>query len=295
MKIVNYILQTAILLFLCQPALAQEVQRTPVDHTPALKKKLTNKTPGSETVAISLPGSLAIDVTVEFESVTNLSLLNLGVTASVVNPVDIGLIARLPDAMVSIPEEFPVVVVIEPVSVGLNLLAFEGLATVTLLTSNLPYYPGTKLRLFKAHGGGDFEDITTEVSQGSYRVRGSGGDFSEFLIAFDGRENSEVVDTKFAALETTLVSYSGVIDSTVYSNLVSILADADLMWQKRAIAHSVVLIDSFLAAIVAATPAEVPDSWDTAGGPDNVAGILRSKAASLSFSLNTGNTKTRQN
>lgn len=243
------------------------------------------KTPGTVTLPVSLPGALTLDITLDFAAVTDLTLLNAGLSAAVVSPLDGALLSRLPDSVISIPAEFPVLVVVDPPSVGLTTLAFDGIYTLTLLTPNLPYYPGTRLRLFTAHDGGGFEDITRETSHGSYRVRGSGGEFSEFLIALDTRDPEAIVDTKLTSLETLLSSYSGVIDAAVFANLQASLDAIDTLWQKRHVNAAITELDSFAAIVVASSPAEIPASWAATGGPDNVAGILRGKAATLRFSM----------
>ncbi|NNF16819.1 MAG: hypothetical protein HKN70_08720, partial [Gammaproteobacteria bacterium] len=242
---------------------------------------------------VSLPGALTLDITLEFEAVTDLTLVNAGLSAAVVSPLDAGLVGRLPDSVISIPAEFPVLVLVEPPGVGLTTLAFDGIYTLTLLTPNLPYYPGTRLRMFTAHDGGDFEDITRETSKGSYRVRGSGGEFSEFLIALDTRHPEAIVDAKLTVLQALLTGYSGAIDATVFASLQSLLDSADTLWQKRNVNTAIAELDNFTAAIVAATSVEIPDSWAATGGPDNIAGILRGKAATLRFSMVETITHTR--
>lgn len=244
-----------------------------------------SKTPGSVFLPVTLPGSLTLDITLAFEDVTNLSLSNAGLSVSVVNPLDSTILTRMPSSDISIPAEFPVMVLIEPPSAGPTTLAFDGLVEITLLTPNLPYYPGTRLRLFSAHAGGNFEDITRETSQGSYRVRGSGGTFSEFIIALDARDTDAIVDTKVAAIQSMLSGYSAVIDTTVFAGLQSQLDSMELSWEKRSVADAISGLDSFKAAIVAASSTDIPNSWDAIGGPDNVAGILLAKADTLRFSL----------
>lgn len=262
-----------------KPHQARQVHLTKPGH-PA-------KAPGTITLALSLPGALTLDITLDFEAVTDLSLLTAGMSAALVSTLDAGLVARLPDGVISIPSEFPVLVHVEPPAIGLTTLAFDGIVTVTLLTPDLPYYPGTRLRLLTAHDGGDFKDITREVSKGSYRVRGSGGEFSEFLIVLDERDPETIVDTKLDALQSLLSGHAGVIDGTVFAQLQTLLDATDLNWQKRNVIGAIAELDLFAAAVVASAPAEIPDSWAATGGPDNVAGMLRASAATLRFSLNS--------
>src|SRR3954454_21501837 len=143
----------------------------------------------SVTVPIALPGGVAGDLTVSFESVTGLSLPNLGISAQLVSPTDAGLLARLP-ATVAIPSGFPVLVRIEPTAAG--GLAFTGIANVQLHTLSPLAAPDSPMRLYAAPAGGPFADITNAVKKAtdvkldtSYRVIGSRGGFSEFLIVAD--------------------------------------------------------------------------------------------------------------
>jgi hypothetical protein len=198
--------------------------------------------------------------------------------------MDPAIVARLPPSMVAIPSAFPVLVLIEPPP-GLTSLAFTGMATVTLDTSNLPYYNGTRLRLFSAHDGGDFRDITEDVSQGSYRVRGSQGEFSEFLIAQDDRLNADVVSGKLAALESSLTGFTLLIDPFLFTTLIGHLAEVELEVLSDDRPGAIVALDAFSAAIAGATPLAIPATWAASGGLSNVAGILRAQAASLRFSL----------
>lgn len=113
-----------------KPHQARQVHLTKPNH-PA-------KTPGTIALALSLPGALTLDITLDFEAVTDLSLLTAGMSAALVSPLDAGLVARLPDGVISIPSEFPVLVHIEPPAIGLTTLAFDGIVTVTLLTPTCP-------------------------------------------------------------------------------------------------------------------------------------------------------------
>ncbi len=249
------------------------------------KTLAASRSPGSVSVTLTPGAGLSVDVTVDFESVTNLSLANTGISASVLGPVDLALLAtRLPLGTVGIPTAFPVLVDITPPA-GLTPLSFDGLATLTLRTENLPYYSGIRLRLFAAHGGGDFADITNEVSYGSYRVRGSNGDFSEFLIIQDDRSNADVIELKLSALEASLTSYSLIIDPTVYATLTAQLGDVRSHWDNNEPADAIVDLDAFTATIVASTPLQIPQTWVAPGGLVNANGILRSMASSLRFSL----------
>lgn len=243
-----------------------------------------DRTPGSVSTTLTLTGGFEVDVEVAFESATNLSLANVGISGVVINPLDTLLLDRLPAGLLSVPGAFPVIVNIEPPA-GVAALDFNGIATITLRTENLPYYNGIRLRMYSAHDGGDFKDITNEVSEGSYRVRGSQGEFSEFLIVQDDRPNVDVVNLKLAALQARLLASVLSIDPVVYATLSGHLADVETDWLASQRANAVTDLDAFSAAVAAATALQIPDTWSANPGPVNVAGQLRSEALSLRFSL----------
>ena len=107
---------------------------------------------------ISLPGGIGADLTLAFEQVVGLTPANVGLNASLVSPLDTTLLARLTQA--AVPGAFPLLIRIEPPADG--GLSFSGPVTISLHTHNLPYLPGTLLRLYAAPLGGPFEDISGE-------------------------------------------------------------------------------------------------------------------------------------
>src|SRR4029453_19065333 len=146
---------------------------------------------------IELPGGIAADLSVKFESVVGLNANALSLSASVVNPKDAILVSRLGSG-VSIPAAFPVLVKIEPTAS--SALAFEGVYDLSIYTSNLTLGANSPLRLYRSPAGGNFQDMTGYLQAGSVRAGGSGPGFSEFLIAADVRLIDAVIVSKFDAL-----------------------------------------------------------------------------------------------
>jgi hypothetical protein len=234
---------------------------------------------------IDLPGGIDVDLTLTFENVVGLTPSALNVSATVVNPLDPMLLARLPGFLqVSPPNAFPVLLQVDPsASSGLT---FEGLYKVSLHTHNLQLNPAVPLALFKAPDGGLFRDVTQYEGRGSYRVDGGGGDFSEFLIVVDLRPIDSVIADKFNALQGLLNTYAGSIAPAVLTTLQGQLSQALTLYQGGSITHAISQINAFSDYAQAHSGDDIPDVW-RAQDPSrvDVAGLLRVGAGTLRFSL----------
>lgn len=235
------------------------------------------------TARIELAGGIGADLTIAFERAVGLTPAALGLSAVLVSPTDSALLSRLPQANVSIPGAFPVLLTIEPPATG--GLSFSGLASVSLHTHNLPFAPDTPLRLFRATGGGRFEDVTETMGMGSYRVRGSSGGFSQWLIVADVRQINSVIGKKFDRLEDLLATHEGQIAPAVYSDLADHLVAARAAHDANALVAAAQEVEAFAAAVQEHSGG-IPDVWRSAGDLVNVAGVLRAAASTLRFSLN---------
>lgn len=243
--------------------------------------KQTRRAPGSDSDTVTV-SPYSVLVTVDFEDVTNLAG-NLVYTGALITLPDLALTSRLPDPAVTIPvAQFPVLVDIT----ALPLLQFNGVAEVTLDTEDLPYSPDTRLRLFSADDAlSPFRDITEDVSEGSYRVRGSRGEFSQFLIVHDARDPADIVDLKFVRVNDLLATHMSAIDATLYATLNNLISVAETNWLADNIDASKAGVQSFGSAIEGAIPGQIPNTWSAASSAVNVAGLLRSAARTLHFSL----------
>jgi hypothetical protein len=237
---------------------------------------------------ILLPGGIAGDLTVSFESATGLSLPGLGISAQLVSPTDAGLLARLPGP-VAIPSGFPVLVRIEPAPAG--GFSFTGVARIQIQSPGLP---GTtpSPRLYAASVGGPFEDITTAVRQvsdlkldTSYRVLGTKGGFSEFLIVADATPRDQAVAAKLDRLDQILADNAGAIPGPVQGDLAADLAAARAHVAAGDPEAAVQDLDLFLAEVVQHSGTDIPNVWRAARDRVNVAGLLRAGAETLQFSL----------
>jgi hypothetical protein len=232
---------------------------------------------------ISLPFGISADLIIEFENPVGLTPTALVATAEFVSPTDPDLLVRLP-ADTSVQAAFPVLLKIGPASP--SGLTFSSVATVSLHTHNLVYNPAAPQALLKAHDGGSFVDITTSEGIGSYRVGGSGGDFSEFLIARDSRAVDTAIVDKFDALQATLSEHGSEMPFLVRTTLQVRLTAARLLYLAGSLLPAINKLTSFASFVVLHTGADIPGTWD-ADNPAliNVAGLLRTGAETLKFSL----------
>ena len=230
---------------------------------------------------IVLPGGIGADLTLTFEQVVGLTEENVGLDASLVSPLDPNLLSRLTQAV--IPAGFPVLIRIEPPAGG--GLSFSGPVRIALHTHNLPYLPGTLLRLYGAPLGEPFEDITQYVGSGSYRCRGTKGSFSEFLILTDLRPLSLTLREKLERLDVTLEDNQALIDTAVYAQLETLAAQIRSAYDAGNKNLAVVRTDQFLALVTARSGSAIPNVWRSSRDLVNVAGLLRAAGETLRFSL----------
>jgi hypothetical protein len=232
---------------------------------------------------ISLPFGIGGDLTVSFENVAGLSPANLGVTSQLVFPFNPGLLSRLP-LLSAILSSFPVLLRIEPPTAG--GLTFTGIAEIQVHTHNLLYFPGTPLRLYAAPLGGAFEDITDDTGPGSYRVSGSRGGFSEFLVVADLTPVHTVILGKYDRLSQILVDNAGAISAPVLSDLTSELASSRADYVAGNTTAAISDLDVFISTVELHSGSDIPDVWRSAHDLVDVAGLLRAAGRTLRFSLN---------
>lgn len=245
---------------------------------------IVNTTVDGNTVEaeIALPGGLGADVTITFESAVGLSPAALGLSAFLVSPTDTDLLSRLPAGSVGIPAGFPVVLRIEPSTT--SPLSFSGTATVELYTHALTYTPMSPLRLFKAPLAGEFVDITAYNGMGSYRVGGSTGGFSEFLIGVDERSIASTVTAKFGLLQDVLDDCA--LPEPVASALQDEINDAWIDYSGGLFQEAADGMDDFVDVVEANAGSSIPNVWRATRDLTNCAGTLVERAATLRFSLN---------
>jgi hypothetical protein len=232
-------------------------------------------------VDVALGGASAT-VTIRFENVVGLSAENLGISVQLVDPLAPGFASRLGSG-VSLPAAFPLVVKISPPASG--GLSFSGVVAVELYTHNLQYTIGSPLRLYSAPDGGTFSDVTTFVGSGSISTGGSKADFSEFIIAADVRPLSGVIQSKYSKLASLLNQHAAGMGSSLQNELVSLYNASAGAYAGGQIVAAITYLEAFSDKVVSASGSGLPDVWRSSGDLTNVAGGLRSAAATLRYSL----------
>jgi hypothetical protein len=232
------------------------------------------------TAEISLPGGIEAELILTFDQASNLSANALGISAQSVNLNDPALLARLPPGgLASLPAALPLLVTVEPPTLG--GLSLNNTVRAELHTHALPYTAGSSFRLFKAPLNGAFRDITDEVAPGSVRTRGTTGGFSQFLVLLDLRPTGSVVDEKLAWLRSRLAA----LPEAERQPLAAQLDGAESAVDAGQFANAIALLDAFRARVSARAGQHIPNSWTPAQREANVAGDLLGGAASLRFSV----------
>jgi hypothetical protein len=250
---------------------------------------------GSLSIPISLSGllggllgTITGQLNVSFESVDGLTSSHLGANTQLISLLDTLLSGRV-SAALSLLTGFPVLARIEPTPAG--GLAFTGVTTVEMVTASIPLLSGSP-RLFTAPvGGGTFQDITTSlVSSGSganrsYRVQGTSGGFSEFLVVLDTTPVDTAIGSKLDRLDSILAANSGAMPTAVQSDLAAQLATVRSHSAAGSETTAISDLDTFIASVRSHAGADIPNLWRSARDVTNVAGQLIAAAQTLQFSL----------
>ena len=233
------------------------------------------------TGTISLPGDVAADLTITFESTTGLNSTALEASARLIGPEDTDVLSRIPGGL-GLPSTFPVLLRISP-SAG-STLTFTRKRIVQLYTYNLVLDSANPLSLFCAHDGGSFEDVTKSESMGSYRVDGSGGGFSEFVVVRDTRLIDPVIVGKFDAVQAILDAAS--LPLLTRLSLLNRLGLARSAYLSGMIPLAITQLNLLVSAVQALGPLVLPNVWRADDDSVvNVAGNLLSAIDTLKFSL----------
>jgi hypothetical protein len=238
---------------------------------------------GNTAVAqVSLAGGYGADLTLTFQNAQNLSASSLGVSASVVNPLDATLLARLPaGAGLSIPTAFPILISVSPPALG--GLSFTNAVAVEIHTHNLTFTQNSPFRIYKAPAGGAFYDITGEVASGSVRTRGTTGGFSDFLIVVDTGSAADTAEDQYDYLEAR--ADTSAVSSGARATLLSDLAASRSAFDAGDYSLAGTRLATFRSDLAGYAGNGVPNVWRAARDLDNVAGDLMSESASLQFTL----------
>jgi hypothetical protein len=229
---------------------------------------------------IQLAGGIGAELKITFEQVVGLSPTALSLTATLVDPQDPSLLARLPQGA-GVPAGFPVLVRVEPTAS--SALSFQGVYRVSLYTQNLVFQ--APLRLFRADASSPFQDMTGLLDAGSVRAGGSGPGFSEFLIVADLRPLEGVIVSKFDGLDAALAANSSAIAPPVLADLQQRLANARSLYEAGSIPGAINAVSGFADEVKKQSGTAIPDVWRANSTLVNVAGLLRAGADTLRFSL----------
>jgi hypothetical protein len=254
------------------------------------------------------------EVIIEFDTPQNLTPEALNLTAEIVDPAALAarmplgdpcllppLICSCPDPVdrvcpqPSVDPAFPIMVTVEPVSLpwlfysgfdggdaGNGELSFKNTYRFEMHTHDLPYTDDTLYRLFKAPVDGDFEDVTTEVAEGSFRARGRGGAFSQFVIASDPRDPNNVANIKLSALSTRILTAA--LADGLRLDLLGLVAKVEALLLVDIIGALNVL-DQLIGTIELDAGVSIPNIWDASHTVPNDAGEMDSLAQSARFSM----------
>lgn len=247
---------------------------------------LTPTISGNElTAKILLPGGIEADLKMTFEQVVGLNPNALALTVRPLDPLDPALAARLPEGgLVTVPAGFPVLVRVEPTPS--SALSFSGVSKISIYTHNLTMGASSPLRLFKApQATGAFQDMTGFLELGSVRAGGGTDGYSDFLIVADTRPVDSVILAKFDALQAALTGHASSTPGSVFQDLQGRLNNAKALYQAGSIPDAINAVIAFGEEVKRQSGVAIPDVYRANGPLVNVAGLLRSRAETLKFSL----------
>ncbi|MDV0439383.1 DUF6689 family protein [Xanthomonas sacchari] len=233
------------------------------------------------TAAIGAAPHPLAEVTLEFDSASDLNPGSLGLSAELLTPAQVtALLPRLPSTQAGqVPAQLPLLITVTPPPNG--GLSFRRVVHVELHTHALAYTADSTLRLVKAPLGGDFRDITDEIAPGSVRARGTTGGFSQFIVIHDLRPTATVVAAKLNRLQTLVAQLPASEAAPLASMLNSVqstLANADYT-------AATVALDGFREQVSARAGQGIAQTWNAGMSEGNPAGELLAGAATLRFSI----------
>lgn len=229
---------------------------------------------------VGLPGLTILDLSLEFENAQGLTANSLGIGAKVVSPLNPLLQGRLPNLnLTSLTAALPILITVQPPANG--GLRFQGTGRFELHTHVLPYTLGSSLRVFKAPLGGQFQDITEEIAQGSVRARGRYGGFSQFLVLIDLRPTGTVIDEKILRLRNRVAGLP-VAERPAFTAL---LDDTEAALDIDDYPAALTAIDAIRSRAQARAGTYLGNEWRADLSTVNDAGELVAGASTLRFSV----------
>ncbi|RUO66328.1 hypothetical protein SAMN06297229_0172 [Pseudidiomarina planktonica] len=243
-----------------------------------------NQAANSVNAEIDLSSTVSLDFSVGFEKAVGLTPQNFSIDAELVSLTDPRVVNRLPTSLLtSLPAAFPVLISVEPDPT--KGFAFSGAATIELYTKSLHYTQGTPLRLFHAHGDETFQDITLMTGSGSYRVRGSTGQFSDFLILVDLRDNLDVISDKVSQLENFTNAVRQQLSFDAETQLVDLVQELSSALDQGQHPQAMTALNELIHVLESDNGTLYPDVWRSSDDVINVRGRLLSLTQTLRYSL----------
>jgi hypothetical protein len=170
---------------------------------------------------------------------------------------------------------------------GSGVFSFLNTYQVDVHTHDLVYADGSPYRLFKAPVGGDFHDVTNDVMPGSVRVRGRGGDFSQFVVANDPR-NSTLLGAQVVSLQkiTELDAriLAAVLSDGLRLDLLDLLAQVNTLLLID-LTGAIAALDSLIDLIEINAGTDIANVWSADHSVVNDAGQMDELAKTLKFSM----------
>jgi len=241
-------------------------------------------------ISLSAAGRIyAAQVTINFDSAQNLDPTELNLSAQIVDPLDPGLLSRLPACLVpalgcvAIDPNFPVLISVEPLNLGAGNLSFRNSYTFEVHTANLAYVPYSQYRVVKAPVNGMFSDTTDSVQSGSVRARGRGGSFSQFLVVSDARSSLIVETQKNLALQTRILVSA--LTRAVHDDLLGLLGNVTSAVLMHNYTLAIANLDSIVSEIQAHAGVDIANVWNSNHLVANDAGDMLGLAQTLRFTL----------
>ena len=232
---------------------------------------------------LDVSSSIAIDLVVEFENSIGLSAANLDISATLVTPTANTVLNRLSSTDISVLPTFPVIISISPKAD--SGFGFEGLASVEIYTKAVDYNAAMPARQFRSHANGEFEDITTMVSAGSIRARGTTGSFSDFMILLDERSSEQMLDATFAQLNQLVNQNSDLITSVLATSIQTSLNALQSALFTTDYAAALVVTDNLISLTENASNEQMSTVWRSSGDLVNMQGELLTRLKTLRYSL----------
>jgi hypothetical protein len=243
------------------------------------------------------------DVTIVFDTPQNLTPESLNLTAELVDPSAIQGRLPLPPPIcvlictpgTEVDPSFPMMITVEPIDFpwlftsgfegntsGSGDLAFLNTYQFDVHTHDLNYVDGSPYRLYKAPVDGAFHDVTNDVMAGSVRVRGRGGEFSQFLVVRDTQPGLVAATVKIVELQTSILAAA--LTDGLRLDLLGLLAEVDALLLVD-LTGALDALDQLIALIVENAGTNIANVWTAHHDVTNDAGQMEELADTLRFSM----------